>query len=182
MTVVIVFIIALAWVAFLGPTILRARNRQGRVDSVGDFRHRLAQLGHTNGRHRDHPSRPPHASFQRPMFAPLASTRPMSPMQRRRRDVFVVLAAAVAVTLLAALAMRSAPVFLLNLLADAALAAYVYVLVQMKQRVNERRVKVRFLGSAHRERPAYQRDGADQLGPIASTGPRLVPLRQTASR
>jgi hypothetical protein len=181
LTVVLVLIIVLAWIAFLGPTILRARNRQGRADSVGDFRHRLTQLGHTNGRHRDHQSRTPYASYQRPMFAP-STARPMSPVQRRRRDVLLVLAGLAAVTFVAAIALRSAPAFLLNLLADAALVAYAYMLVQIKQRVSERRVKVRFLGGAERARPTYFLEDVDDRVGRAPGAPRLVPLRQTASR
>jgi hypothetical protein len=105
----------------------------------------------------------------------------MTPVQRRRRDVLLVLAGAVAVTLLAAIAMRSASVFLLNLLADAALVTYVYMLVQIKNRVTERRVKVRFLEGAPRQRPAYLSD-VDERVTGAPRGPRLVPLRQMASR
>jgi hypothetical protein len=183
LTVVLILIIALAWVAFLGPSILRARNRQGRTDSVGDFHHRLTQLGRTNGRHRDHPRRPAALSFQRPMFGPTPSGRPMTATQRRRRDVLLVLAGLVAVTLLAALATRSVPMFLLNLLADAALVAYVYMLVQIKQRAREQRVKVRYLNSAsYRPLSPYLVDGPEHAGTSRSNGPRLVPLRQTASR
>ena len=182
MTVVLILIIILAWVAFLGPSILRARNRQGRSDSVGDFHHRLAQLGRTNGRHRDHPKRPAALSFQRPLFGPTQNGHGMSPIQRRRRDVLLVLAGIVAVTLLAALVTRSMPMFLLNLLADAALVAYVYMLVQIKQRTHEQRVKVRYLNSAYRPIAPYLADGPEHAGTSQSNGPRLVPLRQTASR
>ena len=182
MTVVLILIIILAWVAFLGPSILRARNRQGRSDSVGDFHHRLNQLGRTNGRHRDHPKRPPAMSFQRPMFGPTPSGRPMTPIQRRRRDVLLVLAGLAGVTLLAALATRSVPMFLLNLLADAALVAYVYMRVQVKQRAREQRVKVRYLSSAYQPISPYLVDGPEHAGTSRSNGPRLVPLRQTASR
>jgi hypothetical protein len=182
LTVVLILIIALAWIAFLGPSILRARNRQGRADSVGDFHHRLTQLGRTNGRHRDDPKRPAALSFQSPLFGPTPSGRPMTPTQRRRRDVLLVLAGVVVITLLAALVTRSVPVFLLNLLADAALVAYVYMLVQVKQRVQEQRVKVRYLSSAYRPVSPYALDGPERAGTSQSNGPRLVPLRQTASR
>ena len=182
MTVVLILIIVLAWVAFLGPSILRARNRQGRSDSVGDFHHRLTQLGRTNGRHHGHPKRPAALSFHRPMFGPTPNGRPMTPVQRRRRDVLLVLAGGVGVTLLAALATRSVPIFLLNLLADAALVAYVYMLVQIKQRAHEQRVKVRYLNSAYRPLSPYRLDGPDRAGTSQSNGPRLVPLQQTATR
>jgi hypothetical protein len=181
LTVVLVLIIVLAWVAFLGPSIVRARNRQGRSDSVGDFHHRLTQLGRTNGRHRDHAMRPAALSFQRPLFGPVTPGRPMTPVQRRRRDVLLVLAGLVALTFLAAVATRSVPMFLLNLLADAALVAYVYMLLQVKQRAREQRVKVRYLSSAYRPLSPYL-DGPEHAGTSQSKGPRLVPLQQTASR
>ena len=106
----------------------------------------------------------------------------MTPIQRRRRDVLLVLAGAVALTLLAALATRSVPMFLLNLLADAALVAYVYMLVQIKQRAHEQRVKVRYLSSPYQPITPYLLDGPERAGTSQSNGPRLVPLRQTASR
>jgi hypothetical protein len=182
LTIALILIIGLAWLVFLGPTILRARNRQGRSDSVGDFHHRLTQLGRTNGRHRDHPNRPARMSMQRPLYGPRPSTRPMTPTQKRRRDVLLVLCGLVAVTLLATVALRSTPVLLLNVLADAALIAYVFMLVQVKRRAREERAKVRFLGSAYRAPAAYLVDVPDHVGSSESSGPRLVPLRQTASR
>jgi hypothetical protein len=180
-TIVVVLVIGLAWIAFLGPTIMRARDRQGRSDSVGDFRHRLTQLGRTNGRHgeRRH-DMPMTSSLQRPLYAPLGARRPMSALQRRRRDVLLGIAAAALVTLLVALVTRSIPFILLNLLADAALVGYVYLLVQHKQRATERRTKVRFLGSAYREAVPYSLDAPDRFGTSESSGPRLVPLRQAS--
>lgn len=182
MTIVVVLVIGLAWIAFLGPTIMRARDRQGRSDSVGDFRHRLTQLGRTNGRNgeRRH-DMPVSSSLQRPLYAPLGAPRPMSPVQRRRRDVLLGLAAGAAVTLLVALVTRSIPFVLLNLLVDAALVAYVYLLVQHKQRATERRAKVRFLASAYRAPAKYLLDEPARFGTSESSGPRLVPLRQTVS-
>ena len=106
----------------------------------------------------------------------------MSPVQRRRRDVLIALTAAAAFTLLATVALRSVPLFLLNLLCDAALVAYMYMLVQVKQRAREQRVKVRFLGTAYQRTAPYLLDGPEHGGTSESNGPRLVPLRQTASR
>jgi Flp pilus assembly protein TadB len=182
LTILFILIIGLAWVAFLGPTIMRARNRQGRTDSVGDFSHRLTQLGRTNGRHGDRRDRPSALSLQRPLFAPSRSARRMTAVQKRRRDVLLVLVGFVAVTFLAAVVMRSTPVLLLNLLADAALVAYVYLLIQLKHQSREQRTKVRFLGSAYQRPAPYLLEGNDHFGSSESNGPRLVPLRQTASR
>jgi hypothetical protein len=116
------------------------------------------------------------------MFAPSGSRRPMTAVQKRRRDILLVLAGAAGLTLLVAVATRSTPMVLLNLLADAALVAYVYMLVQLRQNAREQRVKVRFLGSAYRSPAPYLLDGPDHYGSSESNGPRLVPLRQTASR
>ena len=183
MTVLVILVIGLAWVAFLGPSILRARNRQGRTDSVGDFSHRLTQLGRTNGRHGDRRhDRPSPLSLQRPLFAPSRSMRRMSSIQKRRRDVLVILAGAATGTFLLALVVRSTPFFLLNVLVDAALVAYVYMLIQIRHQAAEQRTKVRFLGSAYQRPAPYLLDGQDHLGSSESNGPRLVPLRQTASR
>ncbi len=183
MTVLVILVIGLAWIAFLGPTIMRARNRQGRTDSVGDFSHRLTQLGRTNGRHGDRRhDRPSPLSLQRPLFAPSPSMRRMTGAQKRRRDVLFVLAGAVAFTFLLALVTRSAPFFLLNLLADAAIVAYLYLLIQIRQQAHEQRTKVRFLGSAYQRPAPYLLEGHEHFGSSESNGPRLVPLRQTASR
>jgi Flp pilus assembly protein TadB len=183
LTVLVIVVIGLAWVAFLGPTIMRARNRQGRTDSVGDFSHRLTQLGRTNGRHSDRRhDRASSLSLQRPLFAPSRSMGRMSPVQKRRRDVLFVLVVAVVVTIVVALVARSTPFYLLNLLADAALVAYVFLLIQIRHQAHEQRTKVRFLGSAYQRPAPYLLDGQDHFGSSESNGPRLVPLRQTASR
>ena len=58
----------------------------------------------------------------------------MTPMQRRRRNVLVVLGSAVGVTLVLALATRLVVLYLLLLVALAALGGYCYLLVQFKQR------------------------------------------------
>jgi hypothetical protein len=56
------------------------------------------------------------------------------------------------------------------------------MLVQIRQQAAERRSKVRFLGSAYRAPAPYLLDVPDHRGTSESSGPRLVPLRQTASR
>jgi len=176
LTIVIIGILVLAWVAFLAPTLLRSRNNQSRSDSVGDFHHRLRALSGTNGHRKQH-----NARTQPAILGPMsAGTGGMSPTQRRRRDVLLVLTGLVAVTLVAAVVTRSMPVILVQLLADAALAGYVYLLIQYKQRTQGQRSKVRYLGAGYGGsvsplNPQYMPAAR------ASSGPRLVPLRQTAS-
>jgi hypothetical protein len=184
LTVVLIAVLGLAWIAFLAPTILRARNNQGRADSVGDFHHRLRALGRTNGTQRKGPR--PHRA--QPIHGPVRGTVAMSPAQRRRRDVLLVLAALVGITFVLAVVTRSTPFIALQLLADAALAGYVYLLVQHKQRAQAQR-RVRPIPGApvtpatpapYVPYPAYQLAEID-LRDAERSRPRLVPLRQTAS-
>jgi hypothetical protein len=177
LTIAVIFILGLIWAAVLIPPILRARSAQPRSDSVGDFRYRLSMLGQTNGFHRHRFER---TSVAKPVFAP--STRPggQSPAQKRRQDVLFVLLGVCAGTLFLAVLSRMTALFGLHLLADGLLAGYVYLLVQYKHRAQEQRTKVRFLSTAYRAPAPYlvAPEGASER---ESNGPRLVPLRQTAS-
>jgi hypothetical protein len=177
LTIAVILILGVLWIAVLVPPILRARGQQSRSDSVGDFTYKLSTLGRANGSHRERPSK---TSAQRPMFAPMGpGPAQMSAAQKRRRDVLLVLLGIAAATLFLAVLTRSMPFFALQLLADAALGGYVYLLIQFKQRAQEQQAKVRFLGSAYREPTPYFNGYSG--GGSESKGPRLVPLRQTAS-
>jgi hypothetical protein len=182
LTIALIALLVLAWIAFLAPTILRARNNQVRADSVGDFHHRLRALGRTNGTQR----KSPRAQRTQPILGPVRHRgAPMSAQQKRRRDVLLVLSGLVAVTFLAAVVQRSLPFIALQLLADAALAGYVYLLVQFKQRSQLPRVVQPVPGTPrapgpYAPYPAYQFAEID-LRDAETSGPRLVPLRQTAS-
>ncbi|MET0420433.1 MAG: hypothetical protein ABW073_01890 [Acidimicrobiia bacterium] len=192
MTLLIIGILAVAWIAFLAPTILKARNNQGRSDSVGDFKHRLRALGGTHGDHH-RPPRAVHTRSQPALFGPVtAGPGAMSPAQKRRRDVLLILAGAVALTLIAAVVTRSPLFILLQLLADAALVGYVYLLLQYKQRasVSTSRGMRAIPGTPTTAsyvayptlsaRPSYSL-GTIDLRDDERNGPRLVALRSTAS-
>ena len=86
----------------------------------------------------------------------------------------------VAATFFLAVLTRSMPFIALQLLADVALAGYVYLLIQYKQRAQEQRSKVRYLGAAYRDPSPYM-NARYVPAPREPNGPRLVPLRQTAS-
>lgn len=199
MTIAVILILGILWVAVLVPPIMRARGQQGHGHGISDFTHRLASVGRTLG-HRDRRS---HAasSTPRPLYVPTgpaAAYGPsgigggMSAQQKRRRDVLVALGGAAGVTLLLALFTRSTMFIVLFVLAAAALGGYVYLLLQYKQRAQERSNKVRYLG-ARPDRGAsygasygggygngYASTLAEGAGESGST--RLVPLRQTAAR
>ena len=177
MAIAVILVLVICWVAVLAPPILRARGQQSRTDSVGDFHYRLSSLGRANG----HRTRSTRSSGARPIFVPAQTGGgSMTAAQKRRRDVLLVLAGLVAVTLLAAVVTRSLPFMALQLLADAALAGYVYLLVQYKHRAQDQRTKVRYLGGGYGQTTAYGRAHYLSGAHDAST-PRLVPLRQTAS-
>src|SRR4029079_6250920 len=144
---------------------------------VGDFHHKLRSLGQANG----HRTRPRRTTASSAIFAPMG-TAPgsMSAQQKRRRDVLFVLLGLVAFTFFLAVLTRSMAFIALPLAADLELAGYVYLLLQYKQRANEQRSKVRYLGAAYRE-PAPYMNGRYGSASSDASAPRLVPLRQTAS-
>jgi hypothetical protein len=181
LTFVIIGILLLAWVAFLAPTLLKARNNQVRADSVGDFRHRLHALAGSGGHRRHNAPGPATRPILGPMRTPGAT---MSPAQRRRRDVLLMLAGFAGVTFLAAVAMRSTIVIAVQLLADAALVGYVYLLIQHKQRTQATRgirpLPDRPTAPLYASYPTYGLADLDRRS-RSSVEPRLVPLRTSAS-
>ncbi len=178
MTIAVILVLGVLWVAVLVPPILRARGQQSRSDSVGDFHYKLSTLGRANGSHRSRPSR---TSSSQPIFVPTGpGPATMSSAQKRRRDVLFVLRGVAAATLFLAVLTRSTAFIALQLLSDVALAGYVYLLIQYKQHTQGQRSKVRYLGAGYGGTAPSMNP---QYVPAAraSSGPRLVPLRQTAS-
>jgi hypothetical protein len=176
LAIAVILILGLLWIVVLVPPILRARGQQSRTDSVGDFHYKLSSLGRANG----HRTRSPRASGTRPIFVPArTSAGSMSATQKRRRDVLLVLTGIVALTLLVAVVTRSVPFIALQLVADAALGGYVYLLLQYKQRAQQQRTTVRYLGGGYE--PVHYGTTSYLSGVRDPSSPRLVPLRQTAS-
>jgi hypothetical protein len=176
LTIAVILVLGVLWVAVLVPPILRARGAQGRSDSIGDFSHKLSSLGRANGH------RTPRGSSPKPIFVPSApGPASMSAAQKRRRDVLFVLFGVVAATFFLAVLTRSMAFVMLQLLTDLALAGYVYLLIQHKQRAQGQRSKVRYLSAAYRETsPSYM--NSQYVPPVREPhGPRLVPFRQTVS-
>ena len=175
MTIAVILVLGILWVAVLVPPILRARGQQNRSDSVGDFHHKLRSLGQANG-HRTRPRRTTAAS---PIFVPShTGMSGMTAQQKRRRDVLFVLLGLVAFTFFVAVLTRSMAFIALQLVTDIALAGYVYLLVQYKQRAHAQQPKVPYLGAAYREPSPY---ASGRYARSESSGPRLVPLRQSVS-
>jgi hypothetical protein len=130
--------LAVVWAWFLVPTILR-RRRDGRpASSVVSFRQQLSTLERATPGH----------SLRLSTTGPVPVVRSVPPATRtqvrRRRDILVGLGAATGLTFLLAVAIGGAATYLF-LLCAASLGAYVYALVQLRKRAEERSHKVRVL-------------------------------------
>jgi hypothetical protein len=144
----VILVLAVLWAAVLLPPILRSRSASGH-HGVSDFTDHLRSLGRSHAhRHSEiggpvlHGPVGPSAAASRPAasprgpIAPPLAYRPMpggvSPMQRRRRNVLMGLAAAVCLIFLLALVTSSMLVWLVFLLSVGSLGGYVYLLIRFK--------------------------------------------------
>jgi hypothetical protein len=149
----VLLILAVLWAAVLIPPLFKARTDRRRGDSIGDFSFRLGVIGRTGGFAPPRAAVPPPRPAAVPTAprrlaaapAPLAGPPVMSPAQRRRRDVLLVLGVAVLVTLVAALLTRSTLAWGVQGLADLLFVTYVVLLVRMRTVAAEQRAKVRYL-------------------------------------
>jgi hypothetical protein len=147
--ILVILILLALWGAVLLPPILRARAESGSAPGgIGDFVGRL-RTGLGQGRHHDG-ALPPLQPIMGPVGGPspalgtgMRAPGGMSPMQRRRRDVLVGLLAAVGLTFLMAFMGGSIFFWVLQLLADALLAGYVCLLLQVKAKHQQRRQQSR---------------------------------------
>jgi hypothetical protein len=150
----VLLILAVLWAAVLVPPVLRSRSESRRRGSVGDFAPPLnAPSGKRArpGRSLDavpaprlgsirppgpagHPSRGPRS--RRAGSRPIASgaAAPMTPAQRRRRNVLIILAGGAIASLLVGLVLGSPIPWIVHVLADVLLVVYVVMLVQYKKR------------------------------------------------
>jgi hypothetical protein len=187
LAITVLLILAVLWAAVLVPPVLRSRSESRRGDSLGRpglgfgaiARNPLgrsrggdvsAAMGFrgagSNNRSSSSIAVPKVSRYTQPLV-PVAGASTMSPMQRRRRDVLVVLGGAVLLTFVVALLAGSMMLWGVQLLADAALAGYVYLLVQMK-------------GTQQRQPAAPRRapvrpTAVPSPGPVAVDPPRPLP-------
>lgn len=142
MTFFVLFILAVVWAVYLVSWV-RSRTEHRRVNSIHSFSSHLSILERTSP---ESIQAPPVANGIAIMpggdyFAP---HRPkLSPQKKRRRDVLVGLAGATGVTFLGTVAMGGAFITFLFLVSAAAFGGYVYLLVQARKQLEERRHKVR---------------------------------------
>lgn len=149
MAITVLLILAVLWAAVLVPPVLRSRSESRRGDSLGRpglgfgaiARNPLARgrggdvsaaMGFRGAGGNNRSISVPKVSRYAQPLVPVAGASTMTPMQRRRRDVLLVLLGAVVLTFLVALLAGSMMLWGVQLLADAALAGYVFLLVQLK--------------------------------------------------
>jgi hypothetical protein len=152
---VLLLILAVVWAVVLVPPWLRSRADARPADSIGAFRHRLHVLERTGpvGTRRAPmaAARPDMAGFvpvaQRPgpRTTAMSATSARARTQRRRRDIFVGMLAAMATSLVLGFVPSLRILWVVHLLVDAMFVTYVALLVHMRNQAAERDMKVRFL-------------------------------------
>lgn len=140
-------LLAIAWAIFLVPPFVRNRSESRPGSSVVSFKQGLDVLGRTAPGSSLPRSRP-----AMPALTP-SQARGRAAVRKRRRDVLFVLGGVAGFTLLLALAFGGTGMILLHLLADAVLAGYVYLLVQMRKAAVERANTVRYLAAPPQSQP-----------------------------
>jgi hypothetical protein len=200
----VLLILAVLWAAVLVPPVLRSRT-ESRRGGVGDFTSRLGALTGRHSSPRSMGARPgrslrampaprlggstrpagvtgrpgsgarPERSPSQPVAAATASA--MTPAQKRRRDVLLILGGAAVATFLLALMAGSPLLWLLQLLADVMLGVYVFLLVQFKQRGS---VASPFAGSSPWSPAAPSSRPVALAHPRVPARPELAPLPQAS--
>lgn len=151
----LLLILAVVWAVVLVPPWLRSRADSRPADSISAFRHRLHVLERTGpvGTRRVPmvAARPEMAGFVPVAQRPGPRTTAMSAMsarartQRRRRDIFVGMLAAMGTSLVLGFVPSLRILWVVHLLVDAMFVTYVSLLVHMRNQAAERDMKVRFL-------------------------------------
>ena len=149
-TLLTLVILAVLWVAVLLPGYLRNRTTR-HSDSVVSFRRLVTTLERTgpDGGLRWRGSLPPRIGGISPIPVQRPAASPMMPtgrgmVRRRRRDILLTLLGAAVITLVLAV-LLGGPAIWFHLLADAMVATYVGLLVQVRRSEAERSAKVRYL-------------------------------------
>jgi hypothetical protein len=155
LTIVVLLILAVVWAAVLVPPWLRNRADARPADSISAFRHRLSVLERTGpiGARRIPmiSSRPEVRGFV-PMAArgpagrtAMATVPARARTQRRRRDIFVGMLAAMGTSLVLGFIPALRILWVVHVLVDMMFVTYVALLVHMRNQAAERDMKVRFL-------------------------------------
>jgi len=149
LTVTVLLILAVLWAAVLVPPVLRSRSENRRGEPIGPLNLRIGakrnappSLSSSLGSAFNRPSsrgafRPAAYPTRQVSGARGAPGRPpgqMTPTQKRRRDILVLLFGAAGLTLALGLFTGMMAMLVAHVFVDVLLVAYVFLLVQMKQR------------------------------------------------
>jgi hypothetical protein len=164
-TVLVLVILGLIWGFVLIPPYLQTRRESRPGDSIASFRQQLHVLERTTpGDRSSNLSRLDVGRYDIPRYdtrsnvaqlagrsasaarraAPTQAAVRRAEIRRRRRDVFVTLLGAVAVTFVLAVALGGA-IWVLQLLIDVVFVGYVALLVSLQQQHVEKEQKVRYM-------------------------------------
>ncbi|HEX4978753.1 MAG TPA: hypothetical protein VFV35_01695 [Acidimicrobiales bacterium] len=169
----VLILLAAIWAAFLLPPILRARAENRPSGSITDFRRQLRTLARTSpsavATRTVGPSNAAVGARSRPVRHLPAQSQPVGLSRsrravKRRRDIFVGLLVAMAGSLVLGFLPPLRALWALHVALDVLFAAYVGLLVYLRNLAVERELKVRFLPTTARSRQAeavlaYRRSG-----------------------
>ena len=151
----LLLILAVVWAVVLVPPWLRSRADARPADSISAFRHRLTVLERTGPvgtrrvpmlSHRsDVAGYVPIARRPGPRTTAMSAMSSRARTQRRRRDIFVGMLAAMVTSLVLGFIPSLRILWVVHLLVDAMFVTYVALLVHMRNQAAERDMKVRFL-------------------------------------
>ncbi|HEX7167836.1 MAG TPA: hypothetical protein VF230_12715 [Acidimicrobiales bacterium] len=148
----VLIVLAAIWAALLLPPILRARAENRPSGSISEFRRQLHTLARTSPagplQLRATPTGPVPINARR---APAARPSGLSRSRRsvkRRRDVFVGLLVAMVASAVLGFLPPLRALWAVHVVVDVLFAAYVAVLVYLRNLAAERDMKVRFLPTA----------------------------------
>ena len=151
----VLLILAVVWAAVLVPPWLRNRADARPADSITAFRHRLSVLERTGPpgsvgfvssfRPATGPAIGAAAYRPRPVQSQYAGYSAKARTQRRRRDIFIGMLAAMGASLLLGFIPALRILWVVHLLVDGLFVSYVTLLVHMRNQAAEKEMKVRFL-------------------------------------
>ena len=149
----VLILLACIWAVVLVPPYVRNRSTRAS-DSISSFHRQLRTLERARPGGLPRLPRPAASLSMQPIAVRAQNGMPAgrAAARRRRRDILFTLGGAVAITFLLAVLLGGVAI-LCHLVADAALAGYVYLLVQMRKSEVERSAKVRYLRSVPEAEP-----------------------------
>lgn len=122
------------WAAVLIPPLLRARSDR-KAGSLGDYSNTMGAMK-PSVRTLRAMSRPTASLVDGSMHRGISNTQKT---KKRRKDVLMALLSACAVTFVLAIFLSSPLVWLLHIICDIALGAYIYLLIQFKEQEQAKR-------------------------------------------